>query len=292
MAFISQSLAIFKTIVSPKNWILQLNAQSKIELIKILFSKNRLTKKVFHYPAYLNGDDRIPEYFNELEKCFKFPPYRFFYTGEMNPRTRKGFNHEIDEIFKYGIYEYAQTTLKPSDVVLDCGANVGIFSVMAAVKIGHMGSVYAFEPGQDEIESIKKNIAVQALQNITVIQRGVWHSTAHLPFVFDHSWGNHIVEKTVVAAKNTTIQTISIDEFVSKNQLKKISFIKMDIEGAERHAIEGAQKTLQRWQPRLAISLYHNTDDYLILPAMIKKINQNYQVHIKNNVGVLMLYAS
>ena len=65
------------------------------------------------------------------------------------------------------------------------------------------------------------------------------------------------------------IPLTTIDEIAGELKLERVDFIKMDIEGAEQRALFGAQKTLQAWRPRMAISVYHLDDDPQKIPAII-----------------------
>ena len=72
------------------------------------------------------------------------------------------------------------------------------------------------------------------------------------------------------------IKCISIDSWVEANNIKKIDFIKADIEGAERDLLKGAMQTLKKFGPKLAICIYHFPDDPFIIPSLIKKANPAY----------------
>lgn len=87
------------------------------------------------------------------------------------------------------------------------------------------------------------------------------------------------------------IETIPIDEFVKEENLKRVDFIKMDIEGSEEKALLGAKETLRKFKPKLAICIYHKPKDFYELPLLIKEINPEYKIRIKNKKGILMTYA-
>lgn len=70
----------------------------------------------------------------------------------------------------------------------------------------------------------------------------------------------------------------TIDQFVSENQIRKVDFIKADIEGAERYMLTGATDTLRRFAPKLAICTYHLKDDPQVLEDIIKEANPAYMV--------------
>lgn len=76
--------------------------------------------------------------------------------------------------------------------------------------------------------------------------------------------------------QNFTVDAISIDEYVSENNIEKIDFIKMDIEGAEMKALKGAEQTLIKFRPQLAISIYHSNNDMQDIPIYLHNILKNY----------------
>ena len=67
------------------------------------------------------------------------------------------------------------------------------------------------------------------------------------------------------------VETKTIDDYLPENE--KVTLIKMDIEGAEYEALKGAEKTIKKYQPRLAISIYHNPDDYWRICEVIHSFN-------------------
>ena len=77
-----------------------------------------------------------------------------------------------------------------------------------------------------------------------------------------------------------TALTVSIDDFVKINNIKSIDFIKMDIEGAESFALEGAIETIKRFRPKLAIAIYHSMDDIVNIPNWILNLNLDYDIFI------------
>ncbi len=82
-------------------------------------------------------------------------------------------------------------------------------------------------------------------------------------------------------AKGTIeVQSLSVDDFVTRNEVKKIDLIKMDIEGSERSALAGAERTIRDFRPKLAISLYHRPDDVFFLPAQVKAMLPDYDLYI------------
>ncbi|MDR0409176.1 MAG: FkbM family methyltransferase [Spirochaetaceae bacterium] len=81
------------------------------------------------------------------------------------------------------------------------------------------------------------------------------------------------------------IEIITLDKFVHEQGLKRLDFIKADIEGAERDMLKGAKETLREFAPRLALCTYHLPDDPEVLEALIKEANPHYRVvHISKKL--------
>jgi hypothetical protein len=79
------------------------------------------------------------------------------------------------------------------------------------------------------------------------------------------------------------IKTITIDDFVRRYSLGRVNFIKMDIEGAESHALTGASDTIRRFRPRLAISAYHSLDNSVELASKISEIERSYRLYLAHH---------
>ena len=88
------------------------------------------------------------------------------------------------------------------------------------------------------------------------------------------------------------VDMVSIDDYIDENE--KITIIKMDIEGAEYAALKGAERTIKKYSPRLAISIYHNPEDYWRIFELIYEYSKDYKFavrHHQNNHLDTVLYA-
>lgn len=108
--------------------------------------------------------------------------------------------------------------------------------------------VYAFEPNKENYENCLKKIKfIQGGHKIEMINKGLYDSEGEKHFIYDGG-SSHISD-----GSSETIQTVSLDDFMENRE--KVSFIKMDIEGVEMDALEGARKTIIRDKPDLAICI-------------------------------------
>lgn len=71
----------------------------------------------------------------------------------------------------------------------------------------------------------------------------------------------------------------TIDEIVKS---RKVTFIKMDIEGAELKALYGAANTIKTWHPKLAVCVYHKPEDLITIPQYIKSIYPMYRLYLRS----------
>lgn len=177
-----------------------------------------------------------------------------------------------------GAYETQKVQLQKGDVVIDAGANMGLFSVFASLK--NVAKVYAFEPQKEAIRILEENISKNKLQEVIKIEPFGLSDTNAVFFLNysgdGHSSGSIVMHDDKLGSEQ--IQCVTIDSWARKNKIERIDFIKADIEGAERNMLMGATETLQKFQPRLAICIYHLPDDYEVISSIIKKANPAYRI--------------
>jgi len=186
--------------------------------------------------------------------------------------------------FSEGPYERGEGELCPGDVAIDCGANIGIFSAYASAK---GCTCYAFEPTSAQYSIIEAHNKLNG-GNIILVPFALADQEGTSSFyTYDSRPGsnrltelNHPVKNLAANESETivNIQKTTIDHFVEERGLKRVDFIKADIEGAERLMLAGAQNTLKEFAPRLAICKYHFPDDKEVLTELILQANPKYQI--------------
>lgn len=178
----------------------------------------------------------------------------------------------IDE----GPYNRSDGELSPNDIVLDCGANKGIFSAYAAA---HGCCCYAFEPTHELIPYLKRHSEFYKNKIVPVeaaVTDHVGTAVLHVrPLRYDC---NSLLDRFDDATGEVEVQTTTIDRFVLEHRFAHVDFIKADIEGAERNMLVGAQETLAKFAPRLSICTYHQPDDREVLTKLILKANPRYHI--------------
>lgn len=170
--------------------------------------------------------------------------------------------------------EFGEVAISPGDIVFDCGANIGLFSLIAAAR---HANVYAFEPVPAVISHLEK--AKEIYPDIRIIGHALSDrtGTARISLSNGANTGNSLV-LPVKGSDSIEITTTSIDEFVALRNIDRVDFIKADIEGAERLMLAGAQDTLKRFAPKLSICTYHLADDKEVLEELVRRANPGYVV--------------
>lgn len=190
----------------------------------------------------------------------------------------------IDFIFEQYAYKSGDKTIvavEIGDVVLDLGACWGDTALYFACKTGKQGKVYSFEFIPDNIKLFNMNIALNPnlLKQIELIQHPVSNKSGEKIYFIDNGPGSRI-EFEPFDGQTGQATTISLDDFVKNNNIANVDFIKMDIEGAETVALEGAFETIKRFKPKLAIAIYHSMDDFVNIPDWIIELNLGYKLYL------------
>lgn len=168
---------------------------------------------------------------------------------------------------------------EPNEAFVDCGCFDGSTAFHFAGWCGSLGynKIWSFEP---DLSSYKKCKAIlSGLSNCEVYPYGISDRSKTVPFLSNGNEDARIVVKQDSQANLPTIEVISLDEFL-KNE--KISFIKMDIEGAEYDALLGASHIIKDQKPRLAISIYHNSYHIITIPKLLLNFRPDYKLWIRH----------
>ena len=148
----------------------------------------------------------------------------------------------------YREMRFIQRYLRRGDTFLDVGANVGIYSLLAASLVGPTGAVHAFEPGALASERLDENIQLNRIETITVHRVGLSDQKGSASFAAN---GDDCVASLIPASAPAVpdaeqIQCVRLDEYLPNQQF---AMAKLDIEGAEPLAIRGAVGHLAAGNP-------------------------------------------
>lgn len=165
---------------------------------------------------------------------------------------------------------------KPGDVVVDGGGCWGDTALYFAQKVGATGQVHVFEFSPENIELMQFNLSKnpELAPRIHLQQAAVWNRSDETLRFAEAGPG------TSLGAGGLKAGTLSIDDWATRENIVKVDFIKLDIEGAEAQALEGASRVIQQHRPTLAVALYHDLADFTKLPQQIDAINLGYRFYL------------
>jgi len=147
--------------------------------------------------------------------------------------------------YEPGTTNFLKKIIKKGMNVINIGANIGYFTLLAAREVGPEGKVFAFEPFPQTVELLKKNILVNGFENIEIESKAVSNKTDYATLLTGgSSLHNFISKKKFPQLKEIQVPTITVDDFL-KNKDINIDFIFIDAEGQEPLIFEGMKKTLQ-----------------------------------------------
>ncbi len=148
------------------------------------------------------------------------------------------------EEFEIGLF---RQNINPGNVVIDIGAHIGLYTLIAAKKVGPKGKVYAFEPLEKNFKLLKKNVEVNGYKNVVLVNKAVSNKNGKSKLFLSNedNFGDQRIYDPEGNRRSTSIRTIKLDTFF-KNKEKRINVIKMDIQGSEVKALTGASEVLRK----------------------------------------------
>jgi FkbM family methyltransferase len=219
---------------------------------------------------------------------FRYKNYKFFYSDTIpisdfvsifiyhHDYIKKNFINNSAFSFE-GPYEKGRVVIKRGDYVIDAGANIGFFAFLASEKVGLEGKVFTFEPASKTHELLENNIKLNGKKNIIIVKNALGDSKGELEFTLSDSSGEN--SGFFQGSYNKEIvKQITLDSFIKENNIKKIDFIKADIEGMERNLLMGAKETIRKFKPKISICIYHRPSDPEVIESIIKDFVPDYKI--------------
>ncbi|MBO6053059.1 MAG: FkbM family methyltransferase [Clostridia bacterium] len=160
--------------------------------------------------------------------------------------------------------------------VVDGGAFRGD-SAEVFVRILHPETVFAAEPDPASFRKLEAYARTETRTKILPIHSALWDDAGSIPYAASGSRGSG-EEGHGRRAKETEVRTTTVDMIVKEIPL---DFLKLDVEGAEARALHGAENSIRRDEPNLAVSLYHRTDDLFALPRLVHALLPAHRLYLR-----------
>jgi FkbM family methyltransferase len=154
-----------------------------------------------------------------------------------------------------GDLRFLWKSLRPGMVFLDVGAHHGVYSIVAAKKLGANGTVVAFEPSSREYRRLRLHLRMNRLKSVRTEPLAVGSAAATRTFFEvtsgDTTRGGLQPPASPDQVSQISVDTIRLDDYVSQLQLKRVDLVKLDVEGGEHEVLEGASLVLTEFRPTL-----------------------------------------
>ena len=164
-----------------------------------------------------------------------------------------------------GVQLILRDLIKPGDTCLDVGAFQGDLTLMMSRLVGPKGQIVTFEANPLILERLTNNCISNFLTNVFLIHGAVWHKSDEWLQFFNNGAASRIDIKSTEKIEDLfRVKSISLDDFLASNKMIP-DVVKMDIEGAEKHALRGFANNLELHKPHLIFEHATNDGDALVI---------------------------
>lgn len=170
--------------------------------------------------------------------------------------------------------------VKEGDIVVDAGANIGYYTVLLSKIVGNKGKVYAFEPGDNCFNLLKKNCGENKCYNVVLINKALSNKEGKIKFYMNNT---DKASSSIIKEDDKNIETVVKSTTLDKEVTEKIDFMKMDIEGAELQALQGATASLI-FCKKMIIEVPENRKDFKDIQNLLVKNKYNIKRLDEGNI--------
>lgn len=174
-----------------------------------------------------------------------------------NPRTYMGRFLDYRGMFEEGVVSRFAGAIRPGDTVLDVGANVGLFTLVASHHVGPFGHVIAVEPQSGVVDLLHENIARNRIRNASVLPvalgRERMQGWLHQRSVNDGEATLRLAAGEASVGTAASVRVVPLDDLLPELTVNRVDVMKIDVEGGESDVLDGARRMLYGNPPRVII---------------------------------------
>jgi FkbM family methyltransferase len=190
-----------------------------------------------------------------------------YFPGEMDLHGLYGVITELLFPKNWHFYEKMGTEVLGDDIVVDCGAAEGLFSLWVAPRCK---KVYAIEPLPRFVESMQRSF--KGIDNIEIVPYAVSDEDGQINII-EHSTSSFLSS----SKEGNKVKVATLDALFADKRIP-VSYLKADVEGFELQLIRGARRTIERYEPKIAIAVYHAAGHAEYISRYLKEIVPDYKI--------------
>ena len=199
------------------------------------------------------------------------PNHYQYQNGTVRKVKRGDINYKLDlsDIVDWYIYYGFKDPVRPvlfsyvnpGDVIIDIGANMGETSFNFSKLVGTEGRVIGFEPDKDNYRRLTDNLKLNNFTNLSPINKGIGNVPGSFLIKMNEIEPGNAGSKRIIGSSEADspdemiVEIIRLDDYLKDNELAKLDMIKMDIEGYEFNAIQGAKETIKKYRPKMFLEM-------------------------------------
>lgn len=240
------------------------------------------------YQYILNHISLFEEAYLSLSDAFS----KKVFINILNAKLSGNFDLCKEVMSEMAYFDSDVVALHQNEIFLDVGAYQGNAIVEFARLTGRKyDGIIAFEPDKKTSATLQRGLATCGINDVEIHNKGAWNKHAFLLFHDGREGGSRVLEASASSCPSTAIEVDAIDNVLHG---RRVTYISMDIEGAEHNAILGAEHTIKEWKPKMAVSIYHRREDLFDLLLLLKSAVPQYRFymrHYTDNQTETVLYA-
>jgi len=252
-----------RRIALAKHWLF--HSKNQISLFELLAKMLEKTCDIKAKPFI----DEISEEGEYLKVKLKDMPDFLYYPKKMALRSLYQVITESTDKKQWHYYEIPETQVMVNDVVVDCGAAEGLFSLMVANRCEE---VYAIEPLPQFTLSMEKTFS--NYNNVHIIPCALSDKTGSA-FIDEHD-----ISSTISSNGSVAVELETIDNLFYRKGIK-VNYLKADLEGFEMDMLNGASETIKHSKPKIAITTYHKAEHADEIRRFLLNIHPDYKLKVK-----------
>lgn len=231
-------------------------------------NESKATKQFF-----LQHSDFLSEFYEKLGDRFSKEVFCHIFLGRVTG------NKDTFQQIKTGDFYYPPEIIKfdKDEVMVELGSNNGETLQDFISRCPDFEHVYCFEPDSACLDNLYK-ISNAYPNRINIIPKIAWDKACTLQFCDNDGDGSSSVSESGNSG-GEMLPASSVDLEIQD----MVTFIKMDIEGAELRALHGAENHIRQFKPKLAISVYHKKEDLFVIPQYLLSIRPDYKFYLRHH---------
>ena len=183
-----------------------------------------------------------------LHWLIKDHPYEVTFAENLRikiPKSGSGSLIYYQGFSEFETADFFMRFLKPDSIVIDVGAHIGEYTLLSSDLVGSSGKVYAFEAQPNTFSTLRENVTLNNLTNVTLNSVAVSDNTGEIEFEIHDEPSISSIRKpskdTPQSQNTVVVPTITLDNYCQQHNLDNVTLIKVDVEGAEKLVFQGAE---------------------------------------------------